>query len=143
MGSSEKSEIARRLTEERKRLGLTQVELSEKVGVSKMTISHYARGHSSPSAEVLAKMDALGADVRYILAGKRNVEPAVAASVDLNRLGLALDEAKRQSTLNSENLSQKSLLERAWVIYQAWNVMTAGGLATASKTSDATVFAGY
>lgn len=142
MGSSDKSEIASRLTEERKRLGLTQVELSEKVGVSKMTISHYARGHSSPSAEVLAKMDALGADVRYILAGKRNAEPAAAASVDLHRLGLALDEANRQSTLNFENLSQKNLLERAWVIYQAWNTVMAAGLASTPKADDTSVFAG-
>jgi|GEM_PF-3165149 len=142
MGSKNKFEMASRLTEERKRLGLTQAELSEKVGVSKMTISHYACGHSSPSAEVLAKMDELGADVLYILTGKRNSKPAIAVSVDLNRLGLALDEANRQSTLNSENLSQKSLLERAWVIYQAWNAMMAGGLTTASKTDDAAVFAG-
>lgn len=142
MGSKDKSEMASRLTEERQHLGLTQAELSEKVGVSKVTISHYACGHYPPSADVLAKMDGLGADVRYILTGKRNTEPAVAASIDLNRLGLALDEANRQSTLNSENLSQKSLLERAWVIYQAWNAMMASSPATASKADDVTVFAG-
>jgi hypothetical protein len=41
------------------------------------------------------------------------------APLDLNRFELALVEANRQSLTNDEQLNQRELLDRAWVIYQA------------------------
>lgn len=120
--------IGQRFTRERKRLQLTQAELSQKIGVSKVMVSRYACGHSPPSAVVLVKMDQLGADIRYILTGKSAETPQTPPPLrpDLDRLSQALAEATRQTVVNGEVISQRGLLDRAWAIYQAWEMLTEG-----------------
>ena len=60
-----------RIREERKRLGLTQQELADLVGVDRNSQINYERGHRSPPAEYLERLDALGLDACYILTGRR------------------------------------------------------------------------
>jgi transcriptional regulator with XRE-family HTH domain len=119
---------ASRFNEEREKLGLTQAALSAKVGVSKVTISHYACGKSHPSFDVLMKLDALGADVNYIVSGKRtNASIAEPINIDSQRLALAIEAAHKQSTsLNDGKQDFKGLAKKALSIYQAWDfVLTA------------------
>ncbi|MBU3059424.1 helix-turn-helix domain-containing protein [Pseudomonas indica] len=65
-----------RLTEERERLGYTQVQLAKLVGVSKTTQNYYDTGKRSPTADYLEAIAALGADVLYIVTGTRTPMPA-------------------------------------------------------------------
>ncbi|WP_133598678.1 helix-turn-helix domain-containing protein [Tepidicella xavieri] len=60
-----------RLSEERKRLGLTQAAAAEICGVSREMWGKYERGAASPGCDVVAKFAAAGADVTYILTGRR------------------------------------------------------------------------
>ncbi|SFJ25217.1 helix-turn-helix domain-containing protein [Albimonas pacifica] len=59
-----------RLREERKRLGLTQIQLAEHGGVSLSSQKLYEKGRS-PACTYLAVLDGIGVDVLYVLTGRR------------------------------------------------------------------------
>lgn len=63
-------EIGDRLKEERLRLGMTQVQLAAELGIAKKSQTNYELGNSSPSADYLAALAAVGVDVGYVLTGK-------------------------------------------------------------------------
>jgi transcriptional regulator with XRE-family HTH domain len=71
-----------RLSEERKRLGLTQEEFGALGGVKKLAQFNYEKGERAPDSNYLAAIGEAGADVQYILLGVRSgsVTPAVAAT---------------------------------------------------------------
>jgi len=61
--------MCNRIREERERLGLTQSQL----GVASKTQRLYENGERSPDADYLFNFSALGADVLYIITGRREV----------------------------------------------------------------------
>lgn len=63
--------ISLRLQEERKRLGMTQEAIAEKLAATKRSVINWEGGAALPGAEVLARYAAVGADVLYILTGQR------------------------------------------------------------------------
>jgi transcriptional regulator with XRE-family HTH domain len=63
--------ISLRLQEERRRLGLTQEALAEKLAATKRSVINWEGGAALPGAEVLSRYAAAGADVLYILTGQR------------------------------------------------------------------------
>jgi transcriptional regulator with XRE-family HTH domain len=109
------SSIGARLCEERVRLQMTQGALAKAVGISRTSATMYEAGRQMPGAEVMLGLHHLGADILFILTGKR----ARNAPLDVSRFDAALTEANRQSRENNEQLNQRELLNRAWVIYQA------------------------
>jgi len=72
-------DIGERIKEERVRLGLNQGDFAVMAKVSKTTQFNYEKGERSPDAEYLASVAAVGADVLYIVTGKR--QPAAADSL--------------------------------------------------------------
>lgn len=68
----EKTDIGGRLLEERKRLGLTQSEVSKICEVAFSTYHTYEKGTRTPDAECLAKLYLAGVDVLYMVTGVRN-----------------------------------------------------------------------
>lgn len=60
-----------RLREERERLGLSQTAFAEGCGVKKLAQINYEKGERAPDAEYLMSASRLGADVTYILTGRR------------------------------------------------------------------------
>ena len=58
-----------RIREERERLGLTQADL----GVAPKTQRYYEIGERKPDTDYIERLAALGADVLYILTGRRDV----------------------------------------------------------------------
>ena len=71
--------IGERLKEERVRLGLNQGDFAVMAKVSKTTQFNYEKGERSPDAEYLASVASAGADVLYIVTGRR--QPATADSL--------------------------------------------------------------
>lgn len=65
-------EIGERLKEERTRLGLSQTELAELGCVQRNTLFNYEKGVRSPDADFLARIAGRGADVLYIVTGRRS-----------------------------------------------------------------------
>jgi transcriptional regulator with XRE-family HTH domain len=62
--------IGQRLQIERKRLGLTQVEMAAALGVSRLTVLGYEAGRATPSLELVARTD-VPLDVTYLVTGER------------------------------------------------------------------------
>ncbi|MDR5803432.1 helix-turn-helix transcriptional regulator [Caballeronia sp. LZ001] len=60
-----------RLKEERERLGMSQQGIADACGVSLRSQQNYEKGERSPDAEYLAALTTVGADVIYVLTGKR------------------------------------------------------------------------
>ncbi|WP_164276473.1 helix-turn-helix transcriptional regulator [Stenotrophomonas sp. B1-1] len=58
-----------RLRAERKRLGLTQEQMADAVGIKKQSQLRYESGKSSPTLEYLFRLQRLGANIAYILTG--------------------------------------------------------------------------
>jgi transcriptional regulator with XRE-family HTH domain len=69
------SVCAERLREERKRLGFTQQEMAELIGVRQEMSSKYERGQASPGGDALAAFAGIGGDVQYVLTGQRSSSP--------------------------------------------------------------------
>lgn len=64
-------DIGSRLVAERNRLGMSQTDLRNRMGVGKNTQVNYESGKSAPDALYLAALDRLGFDVLYIITGDR------------------------------------------------------------------------
>ncbi|WP_218580328.1 helix-turn-helix domain-containing protein [Pseudomonas sp. J380] len=75
---------AARMKEERVRLGLKQASAAQLCGVSREIWGRYERGASAPGGDVLFSFAAAGADVQFILTGKRQDEDS--ALIDVGRL---------------------------------------------------------
>ncbi|EHP5886606.1 helix-turn-helix transcriptional regulator [Salmonella enterica] len=68
--------IGARLREERERVGLSQPEMGEVGGVTKLTQLNYEKGERMPDAAYLSVLhESLGIDVSYILTGQRTPTP--------------------------------------------------------------------
>jgi transcriptional regulator with XRE-family HTH domain len=65
--------IGQRLRAERERLGLSQQEFSVAGGVHFKSQGNYEHGKRPPDADYLAAIDEAGADVLYILTGRRGI----------------------------------------------------------------------
>ena len=66
------SHRANRLKLERKRLKFKQAEIAELCGVTRETWGKYERGILAPGGNSLACISDYGADIQYILTGKRS-----------------------------------------------------------------------
>lgn len=64
-----------RLKDARKELGISQSEAADLVGISREHWGRCERGLGMPGGEVLAALANAGADVRYILTGRRDFDP--------------------------------------------------------------------
>lgn len=79
-------EIAERLKAERLRMGATQDQMAELGGVAKRTYCNYEAGERVPDAAYLSGIGKEGADLLYILTGKRVSDTELGLSV-LHNLG--------------------------------------------------------
>lgn len=60
-----------RLREERERLKLSQAQLADKIGISRVTLGRYESGKREVGADVFDKLGQLGMQVEYILTGTK------------------------------------------------------------------------
>lgn len=72
--SVELNTIGGRIVSERKKLGLSQVDLIVRTRVSKSTQIKYEAGTSYPDAEYLMTLDGIGLDIMYILTGLKTYD---------------------------------------------------------------------
>ncbi len=75
------SSFGDRIKAERRRLGLSQEDLAEKLGVSRSSVAYYEAARTVPDLDFLVHADDAGMDVFYIVFGRHSSEQA----------GLALD----------------------------------------------------
>lgn len=91
--------IGARLKEERLRLGLNQVQVAEKTGVSREMWGKYERGVAIPGGEVLFAFAAANADMQFVMTGIRSVSASASisprASALIDNFENMADEDKR------------------------------------------------
>ena len=94
------STVASRLREERERLGMSQSAFAEACGVKKLAQINYEKGDRKPDTDYLESAVRLGADVLYILTGRRE-QPALEDIKTLTAAVEVIEEAlaKRRATL--------------------------------------------
>lgn len=114
-----RQQIGQRLLEERGRLGLTQQALADAIGAPRVSFVKYEAGQSSPAAETLVSLEAVGVDVRYVLTGLRQAP----SGVDRDRFRRAFQEVERQVKVNREKLSTDERLSLAWRLYDAFSTV--------------------
>lgn len=73
--------IKDRLKEERGRLGFNQPDFAALAGRTKKTMIDYEKGTTCPDANFLAAIAAVGADVQYIVTGKRAVSETIGSRI--------------------------------------------------------------
>lgn len=67
--------FSQRLKERREKVGLTQMELANILGITKGAIGNYETGFSSPKADILYKLfDALDCDANYLFQDEMNIK---------------------------------------------------------------------
>lgn len=88
-----------RLKEERNRLGLTQQQMAEASGVSLRTQVGYEANQVGATAAYLASIHTIGADVVYLLTGKRTLLPA--EETQLLAAWRKASRVKRSAALNA------------------------------------------
>jgi len=81
--------IGERLKEERKRLGLSQTEFAEKLGMHRNSQSRYESGEREPEASYLRALGEIGCDVGFVMTGVRDEENDL-YNETLNRLFVTL-----------------------------------------------------
>ena len=133
---------------ERKKLGLTQIELGERIGVTNRVITSYENGKSFPrTREAYKKIaDALGVNVNYLLSdddafvmeaeeqfgyrGKKGAEKLLAevtglfaggemAEEDMDELMLGIQEAYVEAKKRNKKYTPKKYQKKIGVIYQS------------------------
>lgn len=75
-----RAQIGARLQEERQRVGLTQGDFAEKLGIAKRTLAGYEAGTGEIGASALDAARLLGVDVLYVVSGIRLPLPESALS---------------------------------------------------------------
>jgi transcriptional regulator with XRE-family HTH domain len=78
--------ISGRIKEERERMGLTQAAFGQIGGVGKTTVSSWESGATFPNAEFLEVASQAGADVLYIVTGRREKATAPPALTSQSQL---------------------------------------------------------
>ena len=81
------------LREERQRLGLSQVQLAKRIGVTERTAVAYENGRTTINFQALLKMAAIGIDVSYLVHGAAGAVQAPYDDAVWQRVKAWADEA--------------------------------------------------
>lgn len=104
---------AEHLREERKRLGFTQQEMAELIGVRQEMFSKYERGQASPGGDALAAFAGIGGDVQYVLTGQRSSSPMTPEEKELLSIFRKLDLRGKVNLLGMADVVGKTPTEIA------------------------------
>lgn len=101
--------ISKRFKEERERLGFSQSAFAELGDATKWSLINWEAGRQTPNGAYLAVIAEHGADVLYILTGKRSMAVAEVALLPNDERGL-LDSYRRCSPAAKKSLIQTAAL---------------------------------
>lgn len=109
--------IGARLREERLRLNLNQADFAALAGASKRAQLKWEQGESAPAATVLSAFAEAGADVLYIITGKRSADPetwALKIEEQIDQIERrVIDPSQYRLPNQSEEEAEKVAIKRA------------------------------
>lgn len=91
--------IGDRLSDERKKLGLSQDALATQLCVTRLTQRNYEAGKTFPDAKYLSMFEQLGADIFYIVTGRHQVVGLTSEEEALVAGYRSMDQALREGVL--------------------------------------------
>ena len=103
--------IGDRLKEERERLRMTQESFSVAGGAGKRAYIRYEQGERLPDAGFLAAISASGADVLYVLTGRREMKP-MTQSLSMSGAGRVAEQGAGYSTAMTLQPKEQQLVLR-------------------------------
>ena len=107
--------VAKRIKEERERLGHSQDDWAAHAGIHRNTQVKYERGDSFPDVRYLSSIEELGVDFSYIVTGERSV--TVTASEALERQsGIVFNVVKDFEIVYEKSSIELDVTSRARVI---------------------------
>ena len=110
------SAVGARLREERKRLGLTQAELAERVGVSRAAVVTYESGRTPPDVSLMDRLKELGVRTSYVLTGLTEMESA-AEALDWNLARTLMNRIVKYAQSNNIDLEPDQLVDLMQILY--------------------------
>lgn len=102
-----------RLRSLREKLGETQSQFAQRLGVVKLSMHKYEAGTTCPSAEQLHNLELTGVDATYVAFGHLSLANLQARK----NFATALAWAKRESQNSSLNMSDEQLHDAAWFMF--------------------------
>lgn len=111
------SSIGERLREERERLDLSQSEMALLAkdlgakGATRQSQALYEKGEQSPSAAYIAAISTSGADVLYILTGKRSCQSTESAAAYQPPLSASMNQPTASVAAYALSRRQRALLD--------------------------------
>lgn len=116
--------VGKRLAEERKRIGLSQSDFAERVGVSFSSQRRYEDGRSSPDTAYLEAIGKAGVDVGYVLGPSQwTTSEKLRWMHDFYKIGGTgeLNQITGQPLAFNGERAAKMLLDILGVDYESWN----------------------
>lgn len=122
-GSTLRQQIGKRLKAERKRLGLIQAEVAQRLDVKVLSIVNYESGLRSPTADQLNVLHEMGMDTHWVVTGQ-----SAQSMFDLReQFALVFGIVMSLSRLSERKISEDRAIELAWSAVDAINRQKALG----------------
>lgn len=106
--------IGQRLKEARLRLGLTQVQLGEQLGVTPLSVSAYESGTTSLRADQLHLLHELGMDVEALVTGV----PSIAHTAARREFSASMAWVRQEFTAAGMTPPEDAVIDAAWMVFQ-------------------------
>lgn len=125
--------MGQRLRTIREKLGETQTQFAQRLGVIKLSVLKYEAGTTCPTAEQLHNLEQTGVDASYAAFGY----PSLASEQSRQNFSAALTCVKRECQIASLDVSDEHLVEAAWFLFCKLNEATNSTIRTASDDTSA------
>jgi transcriptional regulator with XRE-family HTH domain len=115
--------IGIKIKEERERLGYSQQAFSDLGGVSKRSQIMYEQDKTEPSARYFTLISDIGADIGYILTGKRSSDkynapaPQITNKLDSDCLALAIETVEEGLEVTHRTMKPNKKAELVMAVY--------------------------
>ena len=105
--------IGKRILNQRKKLKLTQKELSDMTGIPISTISDYEKDKSQPSAKNISKISkAVKSDISWLMCGEIENKNLSTIELDIINMFKALDERDKEDILDFMKIKYDKIKKR-------------------------------
>lgn len=114
----QRTDIGRRLKEEREKIGLSQAELSKVTGASTRTHIAWEKGEQTPNAVYLAAMNTQSINVNYVVTGQKSLSNQDLEN-ELEQLSLAWEALVQALQQAEKTLTPSQMRQAAEALYKA------------------------
>ena len=118
-----RQQIGKRLKAERKRLGLIQAEVAQRLDVKVLSIVNYESGLRSPTADQLNVLHEMGMDTHWVVTGQSSQSMFALRE----QFALVFGIVMSLSRLSERKISEDQAIELAWSVVDAINQQKALG----------------